>query len=169
MGGGVGGLGLQMGGSSMKFWSNGGGSRLLNIWKSGEGHAFRYRKHKLCKISNTFSAVLGAQISKSPGGACSWTPLASECFHVHVNPISLRPSLHGSPHAHFPMPISDKSFPIWTGFSENELARQSHSSLQSRRFGGWRGINSSFTYPYPSHTLVYLSQRRDPFSGGAAQ
>ena len=38
--------GLQRGGSS--FWSEGGGSRLLNLWKSGEGHAFRYRKHKIC-------------------------------------------------------------------------------------------------------------------------
>ena len=83
--GGGGGGGLQRGRSSMKFWSNGGGSRLSNLWKSGEGHAFRYRIHKLCKISNTFSAVQGAQISKFPGGACPRTPLASECFHVHVN------------------------------------------------------------------------------------
>ena len=60
---------------------------------------------------------------KFPGEACPRTPLASECFHVQVNPISLRPSLHGSPHAHFPLSISDISFPIWTGYSENELAR----------------------------------------------
>ena len=30
-GGGVDGLGLQRGGSSVKFWSNGGGSRILNL------------------------------------------------------------------------------------------------------------------------------------------
>ena len=89
------GLGLQRGGSSMKFWSNGGGSRLLNLWKSGEGHAFRYRNHKLCKISNAFSAIQGAQISKFSRGACPRTPLASECFHIHVNPISCVPhSIH---------------------------------------------------------------------------
>ena len=50
----------------MKFWSNGGGSRLLNLRKSGEGHAFRYRTHKICKISNAFSAIQGAQSSKFP-------------------------------------------------------------------------------------------------------
>ena len=35
-------------------------------------------------------------------------PPASEYFHVHVNPISLNymhPSLHGSPHAHFPLSL----------------------------------------------------------------
>ena len=67
----------------------GGGSKLLNLRNSGEGHAFRCRKHKLCKISNAFSAIQGAQISKFPGGAFPWTPLASKCFHVHVNHISL--------------------------------------------------------------------------------
>ena len=40
------------------------------------------RKHKICKISNAFSAIQGAQISKFPG------PLASQCFHVHVIPVS---------------------------------------------------------------------------------
>ena len=102
-GGGGGGLGLQRGGSSMKFWSNGGGSRVLNLWKSGEGHAFRYRNHKFCKISNAFSAIQGAQISKFPGGACPRIPLASECFHVHVNPISLNKTCfpHSIHHVHF--------------------------------------------------------------------
>ena len=83
-----GGLGLQREGSSMKFWSNGGGSRLLNLWKSGEGHAFTYRKHKIYQISNAFSAIQGAQISKFPGGACPRTPLPSQYFHVHISSIS---------------------------------------------------------------------------------
>ena len=77
--GGGGGKGRGGGWSSMKFWSNGGGSM---------GHAFRYRKHKLCKISNAFSAIERAHISKFPGGACPRTSLDSECFHVHVNPFT---------------------------------------------------------------------------------
>ena len=49
------------------FGVMGEGQAVLNLWKSGKGHAFRYRKHKICKISNAFSAIQGAQISKFPG------------------------------------------------------------------------------------------------------
>ena len=38
--------------------------RLLNLCKTGEGLAFRFRKHNICKISNEFSAIQGAHISK---------------------------------------------------------------------------------------------------------
>ena len=62
------------GASEGRVISNGGGSRLLNLWKSGEGHAFRFRKHKICKISNAFSAIQEAQISKFSGGPCPRTP-----------------------------------------------------------------------------------------------
>ena len=84
-----GGLGLQRGGSSMKFRCNGGGSKLLNLWKSGEAHAFRYRKRQLCKISNAFSTVQGAQISKFPN-ASMFTLILSHCVphsmvhHMHI-------------------------------------------------------------------------------------
>ena len=88
----------------------------------GEGRAFRFRKHKIYEISNAFSAIQGAQISKFPG--VGGIPLASECFHVHVNPISTCVSRSVvPPHAHFPLSIPDESFPIWTGYSENGLAQ----------------------------------------------
>ena len=51
------------------------GVKGLNLWKSGEGHAFRYRKHKLC-----ISGIQGAQISQK--SMPPDTPLASECFHA---------------------------------------------------------------------------------------
>ena len=119
-----GGLGLRRGGSSVKLWSNGGGSRVLNLWKSGEGHAFRYRKHKLCKISNAFSAIQGAKFQNFPGEHVPGRPLASECFHVHVNTISLIKHASFTPFiacTFTPLSIPDESFPIWTAYSENKL------------------------------------------------
>ena len=108
--GGGGGPGLQRRGSSLTFWSIGGGSRVLNLWKLGEGHAFRYRKHKLYNISNTFSAIQGAQISKFPGGACPRTPIASECFHVHINPISFNQTCvpHSIHHMHIHSTVNSR-------------------------------------------------------------
>ena len=99
-GGGVGGgLGLQRGASSMKFWTNGGGSRVLNLWKSGEGHAFRYRKHKLCKISNAFSAIQGAKIS--PGEHAPGPPYLpnASTFTLILYHLIRHAFLHSS-HAH---------------------------------------------------------------------
>ena len=37
-------------------------------WGLGVGHAFRYRKNNIYKISNAFSAIQGAQILKFPRG-----------------------------------------------------------------------------------------------------
>ena len=51
-GGGGGGLGLQRGGSSVKFWSNEGGSRFYIFESQEDGHAFRFRKHKICNCQS---------------------------------------------------------------------------------------------------------------------
>ena len=107
-GGGGSGLGFHKGGSSVKFWSNGGGSRLLDLWKLGEGHAFSYRKYGSMPPDLTSFRIL----PRSRYPYLTW-------FHMRL-------SLRGSPHAHFPLSIPDESFPIWTGYSENELARYSH-------------------------------------------
>ena len=89
---------------------------------------FRFRKHKICKIPNAFSAIQGAQISKFPGGACPRPPppprLLNACrFMLILSQLEMRSTPRGSPHAHFPLSIPNKSFPIWTRYSENELAR----------------------------------------------
>ena len=89
IGGGVDSWGFRGEGHQWNFGVMGKGTRLLNLWKSREVHALRYKKHKICKISNAFSAIQGAQISKFPRGTCPQTPLAPECFNVHASPISL--------------------------------------------------------------------------------
>ena len=67
---GWGGVGLQRGGPSMinEILEQWGRVKAFKSLKVRKGHAFRYRKHKLCKISDTYSAIQGVQITKFPGG-----------------------------------------------------------------------------------------------------
>ena len=88
-GGGVDSWGFRGEGHQWNFGVMGKGTRILNLWKSGEVHALRYKKCKICKISNAFSAIQGAQLSQFPRGTCPRTPLAPECFNAHTSPISL--------------------------------------------------------------------------------
>ena len=80
-----GGLGIQR--SSVKFWSNGGGSRLLNLKKVRRGSClhFRLQQNNICTIANAFSAINGLKfphfLEKHAYGP---PPPALNALHVRV-------------------------------------------------------------------------------------
>ena len=128
-----GGLGIQR--SSVKFWSNGGGSRLLNLKKVRRGSClhFRLQQNNICTIANAFSAINGLKfphfLEKHAYGP---PPPALNALHVRVlKAPSLIWNVFCCPWfttcAFYTVNSVSNVFPFWhwTKYSENKLAHES--------------------------------------------